>query len=437
MSDSGERVGRGMGHRRTRTRKDVRWDGPWRRRCGTSTSSGAPRASRTFSTSTSTSSTRSPRRRPSTACGSPAAGSAARPHAGHRGPQRADPRRRQADRRPGQPHPGRDAAQERRGVRRTPAPARRRRAGHRPRRRPAARPHPARHDDRLRRLAHLDARRLRRDRLRHRYVGGRARPGHADAAAGPAEDDGGHRQRLAARGRHRQGPDPHPDHPDRHRRRAGLHRGVPRPGHRGALDGGPDDGLQHVDRVGRQGRADRARPDDVRLHRGPARGAEGCRLGRRRRALAVAGHRRRRASSTRRSCSTPPRLTPFVTWGTNPGQGVPLGGSVPAPEDFEDEGDKVAAQKALEYMALTPGTPMRDIAVDTVFVGLVHQRPDRGPARSPPRSSRAATSPTAPGCSSCRARCGCASRPRPRASTRSSSRRAPSGAAPGARCAWA
>ena len=62
-------------------------------------------------------------------------------------------------------------------------------------------------------------------------------------------------------------------------------------------------------------------------------------------------------------------LTPFVTWGTNPGQGVPLGASVPAPEDFADEGDRVAAQKALEYMALEPGTPMREVAVDTVFVG--------------------------------------------------------------------
>ncbi len=62
-------------------------------------------------------------------------------------------------------------------------------------------------------------------------------------------------------------------------------------------------------------------------------------------------------------------LTPFVTWGTNPGQGVALGGSVPSPESFEAEGDKVAAEKALEYMALEPGTPMRDISVDTVFVG--------------------------------------------------------------------
>jgi len=62
-------------------------------------------------------------------------------------------------------------------------------------------------------------------------------------------------------------------------------------------------------------------------------------------------------------------LTPFVTWGTNPGQGVPLGASVPDPETFAEEGDRTAASKALEYMALKPGTPMREITVDTVFLG--------------------------------------------------------------------
>jgi 3-isopropylmalate/(R)-2-methylmalate dehydratase large subunit len=62
-------------------------------------------------------------------------------------------------------------------------------------------------------------------------------------------------------------------------------------------------------------------------------------------------------------------LTPFVTWGTNPGQGVPLGGSVPAPETFDDPVEKSAAQRALDYMALEAGTPMRDIRVDTVFLG--------------------------------------------------------------------
>ena len=62
-------------------------------------------------------------------------------------------------------------------------------------------------------------------------------------------------------------------------------------------------------------------------------------------------------------------LTPFVTWGTNPGHGVPLGGVVPSPEDFDSEVEQATAARALEYMALTPGTPMRDIAVDTVFLG--------------------------------------------------------------------
>lgn len=63
------------------------------------------------------------------------------------------------------------------------------------------------------------------------------------------------------------------------------------------------------------------------------------------------------------------RLTPFVTWGTNPGHGVPLGGVVPAPEDFDSEVERATARRALEYMDLAPGTPMRQIAVDTVFLG--------------------------------------------------------------------
>ncbi len=62
-------------------------------------------------------------------------------------------------------------------------------------------------------------------------------------------------------------------------------------------------------------------------------------------------------------------MTPFVTWGTNPGQGVPLGASVPHPDDFEEASDRVAAQKALAYMDLVAGTPMREVGVDTVFIG--------------------------------------------------------------------
>ncbi|GIL36060.1 3-isopropylmalate dehydratase large subunit [Phycicoccus sp. DTK01] len=62
-------------------------------------------------------------------------------------------------------------------------------------------------------------------------------------------------------------------------------------------------------------------------------------------------------------------LTPFVTWGTNPGQGSPLGEAVPDPESMGDDNDKVAARRALEYMGLQAGTPLREIHVDTVFVG--------------------------------------------------------------------
>ena len=60
---------------------------------------------------------------------------------------------------------------------------------------------------------------------------------------------------------------------------------------------------------------------------------------------------------------------PPVTWGTNPAQGVPLNGVVPDPKKFTDLNERTAAERALSYMALEPGTPMRDIEVDAVFLG--------------------------------------------------------------------
>ncbi len=62
-------------------------------------------------------------------------------------------------------------------------------------------------------------------------------------------------------------------------------------------------------------------------------------------------------------------LEPFVTWGTNPAQGLPLSARVPNPADIVDENERVSAARALEYMGLVAGTPLRDIAVDTVFIG--------------------------------------------------------------------
>ncbi|WP_124053872.1 3-isopropylmalate dehydratase large subunit [Arcanobacterium ihumii] len=62
-------------------------------------------------------------------------------------------------------------------------------------------------------------------------------------------------------------------------------------------------------------------------------------------------------------------LEPYVTWGTNPGQGVPISATVPDPVDIHDETKRIAAERALEYMGLEAGMPIRDIAVDTVFIG--------------------------------------------------------------------
>ena len=62
-------------------------------------------------------------------------------------------------------------------------------------------------------------------------------------------------------------------------------------------------------------------------------------------------------------------LEPYVTWGTNPGQGAPISATVPDPESIADETERNAAKRAIDYMGLKPGMPIKDIAVDTVFIG--------------------------------------------------------------------
>jgi 3-isopropylmalate/(R)-2-methylmalate dehydratase large subunit len=62
-------------------------------------------------------------------------------------------------------------------------------------------------------------------------------------------------------------------------------------------------------------------------------------------------------------------ITPHVTWGTNPAQVAPISGNVPDPAAMADPGDREAAQRALTYMGLDAGTPLREISVDTVFLG--------------------------------------------------------------------
>ena len=62
-------------------------------------------------------------------------------------------------------------------------------------------------------------------------------------------------------------------------------------------------------------------------------------------------------------------IVPHVSWGTNPGQVTRLDGSVPDPDAFDDPAARESAARALEYMGLSAGTPIRDIPVDTVFIG--------------------------------------------------------------------
>lgn len=62
-------------------------------------------------------------------------------------------------------------------------------------------------------------------------------------------------------------------------------------------------------------------------------------------------------------------LEPFVTWGTNPGQGSSLSAAVPDPAQIADPNERAAAERALEYMDLTPGTPLKEVPVDAVFMG--------------------------------------------------------------------
>lgn len=62
-------------------------------------------------------------------------------------------------------------------------------------------------------------------------------------------------------------------------------------------------------------------------------------------------------------------LVPQVTWGTSPGMGTNVNATVPNPADFTTDNERKAAEKAIEYMGLTPGTPMTEIEIDYVFIG--------------------------------------------------------------------
>ena len=128
-------------------------------------------------------------------------------------------------------------------------------------------------------------------------------------------------------------------------------------------------------------------------------------------------------------------ITPHVTWGTNPAQVTPIAGSVPDPADMADPGDREAAERALAYMGLEAGTPMRQIKVDTVFLGsCTNSRIEDFRSAAAVLEGRSVHPACVPWPS--RARTGSRRRPRPRAWTKCSRLRASSGASLAVRCVW-
>ena len=160
--------------------------------------------------------------------------------------------------------------------------------------------------------------------------------------------------------RRREGPDPRPDRPGDVRGRHEPRRRVRRRGHPRALDGGAHDGLEHVDRVGRARRADRARRDDVPLSRGAAGRAGAASSGRSSAGRTTSATPMRR--STARSPSTPPRWRRSSPGARTPARRRRSPRSCPRPAD-EDE------QRALDYMGLKAGAPLAGTPVDRVFIG--------------------------------------------------------------------
>ena len=138
-------------------------------------------------------------------------------------------------------------------------------------------------------------------------------------------------------------------------------------------------------------------PDDTTFEylARPAARPAGRRLGRRGRALAALPTDDG-ATYDKTITIDADALEPMVTYGTNPGMGIPITSPRPVARPTQaDPGQRRALERALEYMDLQPGQPILGQKVDVVFVGIVHERPDQRPAARRRASSRTATSPTA------------------------------------------
>ena len=297
-------------------------------------------------------------------------GAPPRPHRRHRGPQRPDRRHRPADRRPDLAQAGRGAAGQLRRVRHHRVPDGRPRPGHRPRHRPRAGPDPAGHDHRLRRQPHLapTARSARWPSAsaparsstcwppRPSPSSGRARwrsPSTATCPPGVTAKD----VILAIIGRIGTG--------------GGIGSVIEYRGSaiRALSMEGPHDRLQHVDRGRRPGRA--VAPDDTTFAylEGRRHAPTGAAWEQALDDWRAAAHRRRRhLRQGGRARRRRPRAARHLGHQPGPGRRHQTARS-PTPTPFADPAARESAARALEYMGLTAGTPMRDIPVDTVFIG--------------------------------------------------------------------
>ena len=211
-------------------------------------------------------------------------------------------------------------------------------------------------------------------------------------------------------GRHRQGRHPRGDRQDRHRRRPGLHGRVPRPPSRRCRWKARMTVCNMSIEWG--ARAGMIAPDETTFAylKGRQHAPQGADWD-----AAVEYWRSLRtdddADFDAEVALDASALTPFVTWGTNPGQGAPLAGAGPRPGRIRRPRPSGSPPRRRWPTWGWAGTPLRDITVDTVFVGSCTNGRIED-LRAAAGSSTAARSPTACGCSSCPARCGCASRPR-------------------------
>ena len=189
---------------------------------------------------------------------------------------------------------------------------------------------------------------------------------------------------------------------DRRRRRPRPRGRICRRGGAGDGDREPADAVQSRHRDGRAQRLRRARRHHVLLDRGPSLGAAGRAVGRALAAWRTLASDRRRAVRSRHRRSTAATLEPQITWGTDPSQAIAVTGRVPDPAAPRPD-RRAAMQRALDYMGLTPGTPIAGLPVDRVFIGSCTNA--RLPDLAPPRRWRAdAASPRASSPWWCRAR---------------------------------